>query len=289
MRDDELFNFCCPVCKGELKKSQNSLLCQNNHCFDIAKRGYVNLLLANKMNSKAPGDNKLMVDTRNEFLSKGYYSALKTALCKQISDTARTVKSSSIRLLDAGCGEGYYTAAMQESLIESKISSEILGIDISKLALNLAAKRTNAVKFAVASVFDIPLPDNSCDIVTELFAPYCGNEFHRVLKENGILILVIPAEEHLYELKQAVYENPYKNDVKEYELEGFELLNKTEVFSKITIDNQNDIKNLFTMTPYYYKTSKDDTARLMRLNSLTTKIQFEILCYRRVGFVGVLL
>ena len=185
-----------------------------------------------------------------------------------------------VDVLDAGCGEGYYTSAMAESLEQENLQASILGVDISKIALNIASKRTKSVQFGVASVFDIPVEDESCDIVTELFAPYCGEEFYRVLKKDGVLLLVIPSQEHLYELKQAVYDKPYKNDVKDYQLKGFELERKTEVFSKIDIDNQEDIKNLFMMTPYYYKTSKEDTARLMKLEKLQTKIQFEILCYR---------
>ncbi len=275
-----MLSFCCPNCKQQLNKQGNSLICEKNHCFDKAKSGYVNLLLPNKMNSKTPGDNKLMVDTRNEFLSKGYYNVLKEELCKKIVEIAKSFNKESIDLLDAGCGEGYYTSAMANTLKENNLKANILGVDISKFALNIAAKSTQDVHFGVSSVFDMPIPDNSCDIVTELFAPYCGEEFHRALKPDGVLILVIPSEEHLYELKNAIYENAYKNEVKDYKLEGFTLINKTEVFSQIQINNKEDIKNLFMMTPYYYKTSKEDTARLMKLDRLNTKIQFEILCYR---------
>lgn len=272
--------FCCPNCRQPLSLEGRSFVCEKNHSFDKSKSGYVNLLLPNKMNSKTPGDNKIMVDTRNEFLSKGYYAKLKDALCREVWTIATSLNQAKIDLLDAGCGEGYYTAAMAQTLHESSIPADILGVDISKLALNLAAKRTKLAQFGVASVFAIPVADHSCDIVTELFAPYCGEEFHRVLKKEGKLLLVIPSQEHLYELKQAVYQNPYKNEVKDYNLEGFELLQKTEIFSEITIDNQEDIKNLFMMTPYSYKTSKEDTARLMALHTLTTKIQFELLTYR---------
>ena len=275
-----MLKFRCPNCKQPLGEKGNSLVCENNHCFDKSKSGYVNLLLSNKMNSKTPGDNKLMVDTRNEFLSKGYYGVMKEALCNQIVALASQMNKTQVDVLDAGCGEGYYTSAMAESLEQENLQASILGVDISKIALNIASKRTKSVQFGVASVFDIPVEDESCDIVTELFAPYCGEEFYRVLKKDGVLLLVIPSQEHLYELKQAVYDKPYKNDVKDYQLKGFELERKTEVFSKIDIDNQEDIKNLFMMTPYYYKTSKEDTTRLMKLEKLQTKIQFEILCYR---------
>lgn len=240
-----------------------------------------------------------MVDTRNKFLSKGYYNVLKNELCIQIVDTIKAIGKKNIRLLDAGCGEGYYTQAMLEAIFTSKtvVDFNVLGVDISKLALNIAAKRARqsvadfptaeyaqhdlpTAEFAVGSVFDLPVADKSCDIVTELFAPYSGGEFYRALKQSGVLLLVIPSTEHLYELKQAVYKKPYKNEVKGYDLEGFELIKKTEVLSEILIDNNEDIENLFTMTPYYYKTSKEDTMRLMQLDSLKTTIHFEILAYK---------
>ncbi len=94
------------------------------------------------------------------------------------------------------------------------------------------------------------------------------------------MVLVIPAENHLYELKQAVYEQSYKNEVKPYELEGFTLLEKRRVTERITLEDNQDIQNLFMMTPYYYKTSKTDTDKLFTLNTLTTTIDFEILCYQ---------
>lgn len=275
-----MWNFCCPICKQMLIKKDNSLICDKNHCFDKAKSGYVNLLLSNKMNSKTPGDNKLMVNTRNKFLSKGYYSILKDKLCNQVVNIAKNMNQNSIHLLDAGCGEGYYTKAMSKSFIDNNISFDMLGIDISKFALNIAAKSTKDVQFSVASTFDLPVNDNSCDIVTELFAPYCGEEFYRVLKKDGFLILVIPSTQHLYELKEAIYENPYENEVKGYEIKNFNLIKKTEVFSEIELDNNEDIENLFMMTPYYYKTSKENAKRLEKLSSLKTKIQFEILCYQ---------
>ena len=36
--------------------------------------------------------------------------------------------------------------------------------------------------------------------------------------------MAIPGEEHLWELKKAVYETPYKNEVRDYPLDGFEFL-----------------------------------------------------------------
>ncbi|WMJ22091.1 methyltransferase domain-containing protein [Paludicola sp. MB14-C6] len=277
--------FTCPICKQALKIENKSYLCENNHCFDIAKSGYVNLLPSNQMNSKAPGDNKLMVDTRNQFLSKGFYQPLLDTLSNELVHIIKEHQLNEPTIADVGCGEGYYTQGIYQAIHNNGITPSILGIDISKEALKYAAKRmkqinASTVQIAVGSVFHLPIETEYCDILMELFAPYCGEEFHRVLKKNGIMILVIPAENHLFELKQAVYKNPYKNEVKPYELDGFTLLNKEKVKSQIHLSNNEDIMNLFQMTPYYYKTSKEDTERLMSLNELTTTIEFELLIYQ---------
>lgn len=280
--------FCCPICQEKLMIKDKSYICGKNHCFDIAKSGYVNLLPSNKMNSKAPGDNKLMVDTRNQFLNKGYYMPLLDALSLQTEQVVKTLQSLSPLIADVGCGEGYYTNGVCSALKIAGYNPHILGVDISKNALAYAAKRAkldgNSIteaEFAVASVFDLPIESGLCDILIELFAPYNGEEFARVLKKGGYMLLVIPAENHLFELKQAVYDNPYKNDVKPYELEGFEFVKAEKISYTMNLENNEDIKNLFLMTPYGYKTSKQDTQRLMGLESLTTTVEFELLIYKK--------
>lgn len=263
----------CPKCKEKLNIEGRTYTCPNRHCYDTAKSGYVNLLLANQMNSALPGDNKLMVQARKAFLDKGYYAPLAEALCQTVSEYA----SQDCKILDAGCGEGYYT----EKVANACPKAEIVGIDISKNAADYAARRTKAVKFAVGSVFHLPVADGSCDIVTTLFAPYCGEEFLRVLKNGGVMIMVIPAERHLWQLKCAVYDEPYLNEVKDFSLDGFELLSRKTVADEITLPCSEDIEALFSMTPYYYKTGVEGQQRLSRLETLTTEIGFEVLAYRK--------
>jgi len=266
----------CPKCKEKLNIEGRTYTCVNRHCYDTAKSGYVNLLLANQMNSALPGDNKLMVQARKAFLDKGYYAPLAEALCRAVSEYA----SKGCKILDAGCGEGYYT----EKIAVACPDTEIVGIDISKNAADYAARRTKAVKFAVGSVFHLPVADGSCDVLTTLFAPYCGEEFQRVLKDNGIMIMVIPAERHLWQLKCAVCDEPYLNEVKDFALDGFELLKRETVTGEIDLPCNEDITALFAMTPYYYKTSAEGQQRLSEINTLTTEIGFEVLVYKKNYF-----
>lgn len=266
----------CPKCGGKLAAEGKSCICPNRHCYDTAKSGYVNLLLSNQMKTKLPGDNKLMVQARKSFLDKGYYEILAKALRDNVKEYAFT----DCRILDAGCGEGYYTEKIGEAVYG--IAAEIVGIDISKCAADYAARRTKFARFAVASVFHLPIETESCDIVTTLFAPYCGEEFLRVLKSGGIMIMVIPAERHLWQLKCAVYDKPYQNDVKDFALSGFELVKRDTICGNIDISCNEDIMSLFSMTPYFYKTSDEDRQRLAKLESLTTEIGFEMLTYKKL-------
>lgn len=270
--------YICPKCGEQLEKKDNSLVCSAGHTYDIARSGYVNLLLSESMNTKLPGDNKLMVNARRDFLGKGFYSVLMESFC----DAVKKYAAENSVILDAGCGEGYYTVNMAKALPDALI----MGTDISKTAVDAAAKRSRAehrdnVFFSVSSVFHMPVKSGSCNMLTTLFAPYCGEEFLRVLKNEGIMIMVIPSERHLWQLKQAVYDTPYLNEVKDFALEGFDLEEHIPVRSEITLDNNMDILNLFSMTPYYYKTSEEGQRRLAALVKLTTEIGFEILVYRK--------
>lgn len=268
--------FTCPVCGDKLEKTGNTYICPKGHSFDRAKSGYVNLLLSKHMGKTVHGDNKLMVQARRSFLDKGYYSPLCEALCEAVSGN---IKGNTI--LDAGCGEGYYTAAIIGELHAKNAEAEVYGIDISKAAVEYSAKRCKSAELAVASVFHIPVSDSSCDMLVTLFAPYCGEEFRRVLRRDGIMIMAIPSENHLWELKKAIYDTPYKNEVKPYELEGFGLVGKKRITYEMKLEQQEDIDALFSMTPYYYRTGREQQERLSKLGQLTTTADFELLVYRK--------
>lgn len=268
------FEFICPVCGNVLKKFDNSLKCDMGHCFDIARQGYVNLLRSQGSSSKRHGDDKLMVKARFDFLNGGYYSCLSELLCKRIGDIAEE----NARLLDLGCGECWYTAQIKNRFPSLSVG----GIDISKQALIMGAKRTKELSLAVASIFNIPVGDGYCDIVTSVFAPYSLTEISRVLKNGGAWIKAYPLENHLMGLKRAVYDEPYQNEVDRGVPEGFRLVFRDEFCDKLTLEDSETIKNLFAMTPYYYKTSREDQKKLENVNRLCTEIEFGLDVYRKL-------
>lgn len=257
--------FICPLCKQKLFKVNNSLKCLGSHSFDFAKQGYVNLLMSNA-SGKRHGDDRLMVEARSRFLNKGYYDALR--------QTASTILGADNIVLDAGCGEGYYT-----SLFEYK--NNVIGIDISKDALKLASRKCQNSQFAVASISDIPIANESVDAVINIFAPDSPNEFMRVLKSDGRLIMVYPMEKHLIELKAAVYDKPYLNPEVNLKREDMKLISQKELKYTALLDCNEDILSLFKMTPYYYKTSREDQQKLENINKLDVSLEFIIAEYQK--------
>lgn len=265
-------NFICPVCKNEIALFERTYKCQNNHCFDLSKDGYVNLLMSQQSSLKRHGDDKLMVKARREFLEKGFYGELREKLCKTLTATL----SENATIVDVGCGEGYYTSEVVKAN-----SFEVFGIDISKDALKYAAKSVKRSSFAVASAFSLPFADESVDCVLSVFAPSAYEEFYRVLKSDGKLIKAIPLEEHLWELKCALYKEPYKNKPEKRNDELFKLVSQKEIKYKIKLTEKDDIENLFKMTPYYYKTSREGAEKLFSLERLETTVHFGVEIYEK--------
>lgn len=284
--------FICPVCAEKhgaaapaLNREGAVLRCEKGHSFDISSKGYVNLLLSQHKNTKDPGDSKEMAAARRLFLSSGAYQPLKDSLCAAAAECCR--ESSAPVIADCGCGEGYYTEGLYDALCRGGNTPEIFAVDISKNVLAAAKPRFRERKIhaAAASCFRMPLPDECVDLATVVFAPFCREELLRIVKQGGYVIDVIPAREHLYELKELLYEHPYYNEVKPYGVDGLALADKREVSYELTITEQEMLNALFTMTPYYYKTSPADSAALYSYfgthSVFKVRAAFEILIYRK--------
>lgn len=267
--------FVCPKCKGKLNidEKTGTARCSLGHSYDKSRYGYYNLLLGSS--SGVHGDNKEMVIARREFLSRGFY----LPLASRVAEICESLLISNAFVLDAGCGEGYYSSIIRD---KCKVKcSKIAVFDISKDAVREAAKKKCADEYAVASAYHMPTADGSLDLIINTFSPLAREEVVRTLKPGGYFVMAIPAEEHLFGLKAAIYDTPYKNEVADTALEGFSLVASDELKYPISLDTDADIRALFMMTPYAYRTNAVGRERVLSMKSLTTDVHFLILTYRK--------
>lgn len=268
--------FRCPLCSAPLERGERCYTCPNGHSYDRSSEGYIHLLPANQKHSKNPGDDKQMVAARCAFLERGYYAPLRDALAALAARL--TTHISSPVLFDSGCGEGWYTAGLAAAVPNGKIA----GIDISKFAVRRAAKRVKSGEFAVASAYHLPVENACVHLLTNIFSPLCAEEFARVLVPGGHFLYVVPSERHLWQMKQVLYDAPYGNPVKQEYYTGFVWQEVIPIRYSIMLDRPEDIRALFSMTPYAWKTPREGSERLSLLSELETEIGFDIHVYRRV-------
>lgn len=265
----------CPVCGADVREDTTQgagrLFCggQRSHSFDFARSGYVHLAPRHS----GGGDGKEAVRARTAFLSEGYYACAARALCELL---AAYVPSGLV--VDAGCGEGYYTNRAAASGPYA-----VWGFDLSREAVDAAAKAArreqSGARYAVASVFELPLADGVADAVINIFAPCAEVEFCRVLRPGGVLILLGAGERHLLGLKRALYDETYENTERADLPHGMRLCEQRIVRDTITVKGRDQIEHLFSMTPYYWRTSPGDKAKLQSLDELTTEIEFDCRVY----------
>lgn len=276
--------YRCPVCHKILNKVENTYKCENNHSLDIASKGYVNMLLANQRHSINPGDSKEMILSRVKFLECDYYHFLRKTILEIIIKYA---KKDEFNFADLACGEGYYTNYIHQMLNE-KFKVNTIGVDISKFAIIEACKKQRALKlsnidYCIGNLMNLPFLDNSFHFMLNCFALLDEKEFNRVLENEGYFIRVLPDADHLLGIKEVLYENVIYNVMKEKDLKGFKLIDEIHIKDDITLKSKDEIYNLFTMTPYYYKSSKESMNKLLSKDSLNTRVSFVLLVYQKVG------
>ena len=253
--------FACPICQENLTLVESSLKCNNRHSFDLAKFGYVNL--APQIKQSANYDKKNF-QNRQQILEAGFYQAI----LEVVSDLLSNSKNAKT-ILDIGCGEGFYSRKLQERHPDKSFYA----FDISKDSVQIAAKSEPnwAVNWFVGDLARLPIKDASMDILLDIFSPANYGEFHRVLSKDGILIKVIPTENHLKEIRQKVQDQltkkDYSNqDIKEHFQGHFTILsNQTASLTKTITPDQ--LQALLSMTPllFHIDQSKIDWSQLTEI------------------------
>ena len=253
--------FACPICQENLTLLESSLKCCNRHSFDLAKFGYVNLAPQIKQSANYDKEN---FQNRQQILEAGFYRAILEAVSDLLANS-----ETSTTILDIGCGEGFYSRKLQENHPEKTFYA----FDISKDSVQIAAKSEPnwAVNWFVGDLARLPIKDASMDILLDIFSPANYGEFRRVLSKDGILIKVIPTENHLKEIRQRVQDQltnkDYSNqDIKNHFQEHFTILsNQTASLTKTITAEQ--LQALLSMTPLLFRVdqSKIDWSQLTEI------------------------
>lgn len=262
--------FLCPICAAPLQRSDKTYLCAAGHSFDIARQGYVNLLPVQQKHSLNPGDTREQVLSRRSFLEAEFYSPIADTLC-----TAAKELRAAGPIVDVGCGEGYYSAKVAETL-----GTPLVGLDISKEAVRCAAAKYKNAQWLCGSAARLPIADTSAGMVMSLFALTIPKEFHRILRDDGLFFQVLAQEDHLLGLKSIIYPKLIRKEKNTMsQLPGFSLVRQIPIRFTFTVEGK-QIQNLLSMTPHVYRISRDGAQRLTETDKLTDTASAVLNIYR---------
>lgn len=233
--------FMCPKCKEAMRVSNNTISCKNNHCFDIAKKGYINFLSNIKPQK---GYNKDFFECRRNILADGFYNHISDHIINL------TKHYGFKNIIDIGCGEGFYSHNIKSE------DNNIFALDFSKDAINVASRGINDICFMVADIQNIPIKADSMDCILNIYTPANYPEFKRILSAEGIIIKVIPGKEHLKELRHQIKHKLKNEEYSNKEVidcfkEHCELINTLKA-RKISNINKTQLENLIQMTPLMF-------------------------------------
>lgn len=280
------FIYQCPVCRQKLEPVEKSFVCELKHSYDISREGYVNFLLANQKKTKEPGDSKAMAESRRAFLDGGFYDGLAEEIGRVLVEFVEDGGGGGrMNLLDVGCGVGFYSGRIGETLENNGLGGKVRfwGIDISKAAVQKAAKRYSGVQFTIGSSFHLPFLDESVEMILSVFAPFDAQEIFRVLKPGGVIVLVRPGPNHLKELAELIYGKfeLQGNSVDLSESLEVSLTRKYQVGFGIDLKTNEDLMNLVNMTPYGWHLNEEKKALLAARQELKVTADFQIVLFEK--------
>jgi len=240
--------FSCPFCGSSVKLNDNSLICSNKHTFNINKKGYLYMNTSSKLQTSDLYNDSLFRARRNVIIS-GLYDEIHTEIINIINKYNNTA----ISIIDIGSGE----ASHLQKISKLKNFDFKFALDLSKPGIALASDYVcDGIISSISDVEKLPLKSNSIDVVLDFLSPMSLKECFRVLKENGLIIKVMPTSNYLKEVRDLLSIKSYDN---ENQVEA-NIVSKYTPIYKTTIEykknlNIEETNDLLKMTPLsYHKT-----------------------------------
>lgn len=235
-------NITCPFCNEKLNFYDNSLQCVNKHTFNISKKGTTILYKTSKLKQEKIY-NKNLFFNRRKFINSGFYDELHNKISTIINKYDNAV------ILDMGSGEGTHDYKIKAKI--NNVKTTVIGIDLAKDGIDLFNDYIDDNFIGiVADLNNVPLTNESIDIILNILSPSNENEMSRLLKKDGIIIKVTPKKQYLHELREVL-------NIKQYENENvifnninskYEILIKDEYVKTFNL-NEEEFKYLINMTP----------------------------------------
>ncbi len=278
--------FICPLDGESLTAGNGSLVCPNGHSYDISARGHVNLLPVQFKKSRDPGDSKSMVAARRRVLDAGLFDPLADAVCETLGEALEASEDDAPLLVDAGCGEGFYSARLA-TYLRGRMTDRaprVLGVDISKWAVMAAAKRSKDVAWVVASNKRLPLPQGAVTAIASLFGFETWADW-AALQNSGQFVAVVDAgPRHLLELREIIYPEVQLHAPPSHEeaaAVGYELQAESTCGFERKVEDASLLIDLLEMTPHGRKSGADARGRVKALSSLSLSFDAVIRLFRR--------
>ena len=289
MQIEPVATFVCPIDGLALSADDRALGCPAGHGYDRAREGYVNLLTVQHKASRDPGDSREMVAARRRVLDRGNYAPLADRVAEIACATVVAAGGAApFRIVDAGCGEGYYLDRLAQTLLSTPGEQrvELAGIDISKWAVRAAAKRGTAAAFAVASNRRPPFPPASIDLILSLFGFPIWEGFRAVQAPGHHVLLVDPGPEHLIELREVIYPTVQRSGPPSLEAAatvGYALAHEWQSTYATDLESHAAIQDLLAMTPHAHRMAAPGRAAAEQLQRLTVTVDVRLRLLRLGG------
>ncbi|MEW4427775.1 putative RNA methyltransferase [Paenibacillus pabuli] len=269
--------FRCPLCSKPMNLIHlQSLICMNQHCFDIAKQGYINL---SSRSIKSKYDRHTF-ETRRIISQSGLFHPLQAAVSEIILN--QITSKEPIRLLDAGCGEGSQLYSIQSTINQRKRNAILaVGMDISKEGISLAAAEYSNAMWCVADIANIPLANQQFNFIINILSPANYSEFQRLLTDDGLVIKVVPEQHYLKEIRDILYKGTGKQVYSNtptirYFNERFDLIAVENIQYQVSL-SEHLIPPLLGMTPLSWGASQESREKILRMDLKQITMDFKIL------------